>query len=78
MSGYEWQGSGFILNIRVQPRASQVGFAGFIDDRIRLCLTTPPIDGKANQQLTAFLAKSFRVPKIAVLLLSGEHDRNNV
>ena len=75
MSFYEWQGKDLIIRLKVQPRASDDGFAEIMDDRIKLKLTAPPIDGKANRHLTRCLAKLFKVPKAQVIILSGETGR---
>lgn len=45
-------------------------------DEIKLRLTSPPVDGKANQQLVQVLAKIFAVSRSSVSILSGEKGRN--
>jgi uncharacterized protein len=76
MSFYEWQNQELIIRIKVQPRSSQDGFAEILDDRIKLRLTAPPVDGKANAHLTKYLSRLFKVPKGQVLILSGETGRD--
>jgi uncharacterized protein (TIGR00251 family) len=68
------QGAQFAL--RVQPRASRNGFAGVLGDAIKLAITAPPVDGKANQAVIDYLADWFRVPKSSVVIVSGESGRN--
>jgi hypothetical protein len=68
------QGAEFAL--RVQPRASRNGFAGVVGDAIKLAITAPPVDGKANQAVINYLADWFRVPKSGVVIVSGETGRN--
>jgi len=75
MSFYEWQGKDLIIRLKVQPRASDDGFAEIMDDLIKLRLTAPPVDGKANRHLTRYLSKLFKVPKGQVIILSGETGR---
>jgi hypothetical protein len=70
------QGAQFSL--RVQPRASRNGFAGLIGDAVKLAVTAPPVDGKANQAVIAYLAEFFRIPKSSVAILSGETGRNKL
>lgn len=65
-----------MLDLRVQPRASRNEFGELLGDRIKLRLTAPPVDGKANAALVRFLAGSFGVPKASVLLESGATGRN--
>lgn len=73
---YQWQGDDLVLDIRVQPRASSDGFAEQLGDRIKLRITSPPVDGKANRHLIAFFARTFRVAKTDVRIISGESGRN--
>ena len=73
---YCWQGEVLVLNIRVQPRASRNEIAGPVGDQLKIRLTTPPVDGKANQHLLEFLAKKCGVSKNRVELLSGASARN--
>lgn len=76
MSFYEWQNKDLIIRLKVQPRASQDGFVEVLDDRIKLRLTAPPVDGKANAHLTKYLSKVFKVPKGQISILSGETGRD--
>ncbi|WPL16208.1 hypothetical protein Thiowin_01161 [Thiorhodovibrio winogradskyi] len=75
MTWYRWDGEDLILNVRVQPRARRDGFADPIGDAIKVQLRAPPVEGRANVSLTAFLAKAFGVPRARVTLLGGEHSR---
>ena len=66
---------GISIKIYVQPRSSRTRITGIHDGQLRLALTAPPVEGQANAQVIAFLAKIFRVPKKAVSLQSGEQGR---
>ncbi len=68
------QGAQFAL--RVQPRARRNGFAGILGDAIKLAITAPPVDGKANQAVVEYLAGLFRVAKSSVVIVAGETGRN--
>jgi uncharacterized protein (TIGR00251 family) len=70
-----WQGRDLILTVQVQPRARADGFAGRHGDQLKIRLTAPPVDGRANEALIAFLADVFGVPKRQVQLESGETGR---
>ncbi len=45
------------------------------DGRLKIRLNAPPVDGKANQHLIAFLGKTFKLPKSAIRLKRGESSR---
>lgn len=75
MSYYHWDGEDLILDCHLQPKASKDEFAGLHGERIKIRLTAPPVDGKANAQLLAFLAAAFAVGKGQVSLESGQQSR---
>ena len=64
------------LDIRVIPRAGRSGFAGLRDGALLVKLAAAPVDGAANDELIALLAKTLRVPKRDVAIVSGEHSRS--
>lgn len=64
-----------VLNLHIQPGAKQTGFVGRHGEAMKLRLAAPPVDGKANAALCAFLADYCGVAKSSVTLLSGEASR---
>lgn len=70
-----WDVDDLILLCHLQPGAKRSEFAGIHGDRIKIRLNAPPVDGKANSQLIAFLSKAFGVKKNAVQIESGELSR---
>ncbi len=73
---YRWQGDDLILSLRLQPRASRDEVVGVQGDALKIRITAPPVDGKANSYLIKFLAKLFDVPTARVTLLSGDTARD--
>ncbi len=73
---YHWQGQTLVLQLYVQPRASRDELCGLHGDSLKIRITAPPTDGKANQHLRKYLAKLFRVPISQVNLLHGASSRN--
>ena len=47
-------------------------------DALKLTLTAPPVDGKANQAVIEFFADLFDIPRSSVTIASGETSRNKV
>ena len=70
-----WDGADLILRVQVQPRASCNEFAGTHAGALKIRLTSPPVDGKANAALLAFLAEAFGVAQRQVTLLKGDAGR---
>ena len=65
-----------LLRLQVQPRASANALAGLQGDALKLRLTTPPVDGKANKAVVAYLAKLLHIPKSALIIKSGQQSRS--
>ena len=60
------------LNIKLIPRSSKNEIIGWqADGRLKIKITAPPVDGKANAALIEFLSKHFRVPKSTIEILRG-------
>jgi uncharacterized protein (TIGR00251 family) len=64
-----------LLKVYVQPRASRNGFTGLHGDAIRLAITAPPVDGKANKAVIKFLASFFHIKKIDLKIKHGLQSR---
>ncbi len=69
---------GATFAIRVQPRASRNAIQGEMGDALKIALTTPPVEGRANAAVIEFLAKILDVPRSSVTIASGETNRNKV
>lgn len=72
---YHWEGEDIVLLLHVQPGASHDMLAGIVDDRLKIRVTAPPANGRANAHLLRFLAGIFGVPRSRVELLSGHGNR---
>ena len=72
---FRWQDGDLLLSLRVQPRARKDEVAGPAGDHLRVRITAPPVDGKANTHLRRFLAGVFGVPLARVEILSGQQGR---
>jgi uncharacterized protein (TIGR00251 family) len=66
---------GCTLSVRVHPGARRNAITGIHDGALKVSLTTPPTDGRANQALIAFLAGQLNIPRARVTLLSGATSR---
>ena len=69
------RGDGVLLQLSVMPNARRTEVDGLHDGALRVRLAAPPIDGRANEALIAWLAKSLGVPKRDVEVLRGESSR---
>lgn len=66
---------GFILDIYVQPKASRNKIYGEFNNALKICITSPPVDGAANKACIKFLSNSLGLNQSQVRILCGEHSR---
>ena len=67
------------ISIRVAPRAKTTQISGVMEDgSLKVRVSAPPVDGKANQSLIKLLAETFGVSKSSISILSGIHKRNKI
>lgn len=69
---YTFDNDDLILFLRIQPKASSNELAEVMEGERKLRITAPPVDGKANKQIIALLAKICKVAKSDVSIISGE------
>jgi hypothetical protein len=67
---------GVLLAVYVQPKSSRNRLAGIHGDALKVTITAPPVDGKANEAVIGFFAKLFHLPKSSVAIQSGMQGRN--
>lgn len=65
-----------MLRLYIQPKASRDKWIGLHGSEIKLAITAPPVDGKANAHLCKFLAKQFKVAKSQITIEKGELGRH--
>lgn len=68
-------GPNVILSLHVQPGAKKTEVVGLHGDALKIRLSAPPVDGKANEALVAFIAKKVGAGRTAVELVSGQTSR---
>ena len=66
---------GCLLTVKATPRASRTEIAGADAAWLRIRLQAPPVDGRANEALTEFLAEKLDLPRRAVAVVAGETGR---
>ena len=64
-----------IFKVQVVPRSSRSEVAGEHNGSLRVRVSSPPVDGAANKELTQVLAKAFKVSRSAVSIVSGQSSR---
>ncbi|RMH16520.1 MAG: YggU family protein [Gammaproteobacteria bacterium] len=75
-SWYHIRDTGLIVDLHIQPKASCDRICGIYNDRLKVQIMAPPVDGKANQYLNKWLAKQLKIRKRDIELISGETGRS--
>ena len=75
MSFYRWDQDDLYLSCHLQPKAKKDEFCGLYGESLKIRITAPPVDGKANAHLIKFVAKAFGVAKSKVEIIGGELSR---
>jgi uncharacterized protein (TIGR00251 family) len=70
--------SGATFAVKVHPRAKKNAITGEVGDALKLALTAPPVDGKANQACIEFFAKLLNLPRSSVTIAAGPTSRSKV
>lgn len=67
-----------VLRIKVEPRSSRAGIVGPYGDALKVKLTSPPVEGRANKELVELLAREFGVHKKDIEIISGQSSKNKI
>ena len=67
-----------LLRLRVHPKARKNAITGLRGDALKVSVTAPPEDGKANDAVLRLLAEALDIPLSSVELVSGAHSRDKV
>jgi len=70
--------SGATFAVKVHPRAKRNAITGEVGDALKLSLTAPPIEGRANEACIEFLANLLKLPRSSVTIASGHSSRRKV
>jgi hypothetical protein len=68
-------GDGVILDLHIQPGAKKTEVVGRHGDALKIRLAAPPVDGKANAALIAYIAAKVGAGRTAVEVISGQTSR---
>ena len=67
-----------VFSVKIHPRAKRNAVTGEVGDALKISLTAPPIDGRANNACIKFFAKLLKVPRSSVTIASGQSSRNKI
>ncbi len=69
---------GVTFAVKIHPRAKKNAITGEVGDALKVALTAPPIDGRANEACVEFFANLLKVSRSSITIASGQASRNKV
>jgi uncharacterized protein len=78
MAAIKDSANGAAFAVKVHPRAKKNAITGEVGEALKLSLTAPPADGKANEACIEFFANLLKVPRSSVTIAAGQTSRNKV
>jgi len=70
--------SGVSFYVKIHPRAKKNAITGELGDALKVSLTAPPLEGRANKACIEFFANLLNVPRSSVTIASGRTGRRKV
>ena len=70
--------AGATFQVKVHPRARKNAITGAVGDALKVALTAPPVEGRANEACVKFLAEFLNVPRSSVTIAAGESSRQKL
>jgi len=69
-------GNDIIIKVKIVPGSSKNKIIGVYNDSLKITITAPPFEGKANKKCIAYLAKYFNAAKSKIEIISGQTSKN--
>ena len=70
--------SGATFAVRLHPRAKKNAITGTLGDALKISLTAPPLEGRANEACIEFLADLLKLPRSSITIAAGQASRNKL
>jgi uncharacterized protein len=70
--------AGITFAVKIQPCARRNAIVGELGNALKIALTTPPVEGRANEACIEFLADLLDLPRSSITIVSGQSSRNKV
>jgi len=71
-------GNDIIVKVKIVPGSAKNKIVGAYNDALKIVITVPPVDGKANKKCIAYLAKYFDVAKSKIKIILGQTSKNKL
>ena len=75
---FKIRGNDIIIKVKIVPGSSKNKIIGVYNDALKITITAPPVEGKANKKCITYLAKYFDVAKSKIEIISGQTSKNKL
>ncbi|MCK4309178.1 MAG: YggU family protein [Candidatus Atribacteria bacterium] len=75
---YKIRGNDIIVKVKIVPGSSKNKIVGVYNDALKITVTAPPVEGKANKKCIVYLAKYFDIAKSKIEIISGQTSKNKL
>jgi hypothetical protein len=75
---FKLTGNDIIIKVKIVPGSSKNKIIGAYNDSLKITITAPPVEGKANKKCIAYLAKYFDMAKSKIEIISGKNSKNKL
>jgi len=75
---FKIRGNDIIIKVKIVPGSSKNKIIGVYNDALKITITAPPVEGKANKKCITYLAKYFDVAKSKIEIISGKNSKNKL
>lgn len=75
MSWYSKTATGYVIAVHAQPGAKKSEVSGLHGERLKVRIAAPPLEGRANEALVAFIAERLGLPRAKVRVMKGQQGR---
>ena len=71
-------GNDIVIKVKIVPGSSKNKIVGVYNDALKISITAPPVEGKANKKCIAYLAKYFDISKSKIEIILGQTSKNKL
>jgi uncharacterized protein (TIGR00251 family) len=75
---FKIRGNDIVIKVKIIPGSSKNKMVGVHNDAIKITITTPPVEGKANKECIVYLSKYFDIAKSKIEIISGKSSKNKL
>lgn len=77
-SCYQIKDNSFFISLLIQPNSKKTEIQGLHDNKLKVRIHSPPVDGKANEEVIRFFSKLLKIKKNQIDIVKGHTDKTKL